>query len=327
MAAMASSPCSSIRYRIHFDGAAQPNPGKGGCGAICEESTDGGNTFEIMWEDNWHLGESCTCNMAEYLGMINALRKLFTYLQLSEDVSQEENISVEVIGDCELVINEMSGANRVQSYELESVFHIAKGLVTKFETYLRADVTFRHVLAEYNARADGLAKVGVERCTSTNGATNIELYRPSLMDLSSVIIPSMDIVEPFYASNDLMAEGCTDKCLMDSDFFKEHFGGVKAFQELSTDVPEVTWFLGKISVAVLGVYPGPLALSVSTGGSTVDIVVSNVYIIHKFSVPLHLHLTEGIIGGRNAAQLERENFPPPYCDHPWFRSNVHLMPY
>jgi ribonuclease HI len=279
-----------------------------------------------MWEDNWHLGESCTCNMAEYLGMINALRKLFTYLQLSEDVSQEDTISVEVVGDSQLVINQMSGTNRVQSYELKKLFHIAKGLVTKFRDYLRADITFRHVLREYNAEADGLAKVGVERCTSTNGATNIELYRPNICALSSAVIPSIGIDQPFYVSNDMMAAGCTDKCLMDSDFFKEHFGGVKAFQELSTDVPEVTWFLGKISVAVLGVYPGPLPMSVSTGGSVENMLLTNVYIIHKFSVPLHLHITVGRMGFGNV-HLEPENFPPPYCDHPWFRSNVHLMPF
>ena len=60
------------RATLRFDGACQPNPGTGGCGWIIFNDNNG----NAILEGQRYMGNDCTNNVAEYFGLVEALKHL-----------------------------------------------------------------------------------------------------------------------------------------------------------------------------------------------------------------------------------------------------------
>lgn len=98
-------------YVVTFDGGADPNPGKG-YGSFHISSPTGRELLERLdFSDN---GQKMTNNQAEYRTLIGALKHLQRLLAERGPVEH-----VRVIGDSQLVINQVTGAWKVRQEDLK----------------------------------------------------------------------------------------------------------------------------------------------------------------------------------------------------------------
>ena len=88
------------------DGGARGNPGPGAFGVIVRK--DG----EILTRQSGFVGENVTNNVAEYEGLINALKLASTYT----------GNEVTCILDSELVVNQLLGRYKVRNPKLMELF-------------------------------------------------------------------------------------------------------------------------------------------------------------------------------------------------------------
>lgn len=129
-------------YLLRFDGASKGNPGKAGAGAVLYL-----NNNEI-WNSSKYIGNNFTCNYAEYYAVI---------IGLEEAVNRNiKNLNVE--GDSQLIINQLTGKFRVKSTNLIDLYTRAKFLSNLFDF-----ITFNHIYRNYNQRADELANLLINK--------------------------------------------------------------------------------------------------------------------------------------------------------------------
>ncbi|MGH7176552.1 MAG: ribonuclease HI family protein [Tepidisphaeraceae bacterium] len=127
---------------LEFDGGSRGNPGPAGYGVVIR-AKDG---TELLTYGNF-IGHA-TNNVAEYHGLINAMRKA---LDLGARI-------VRVVGDSELVIKQMTGEYRVRNEGLRPLYAQASALAAKFDS-----ITFKHVRRESNELADKLYNKAISR--------------------------------------------------------------------------------------------------------------------------------------------------------------------
>ena len=135
---------------LRFDGACQPNPGKGGGGYVI--SNDDENE-KIIIEGYFPVRGKCTNNVAEYFGLykgLNALKK-------SGHTVEQLNIQ----GDSELVINQMTGDYQVKQNRLKKIKMMTKARLYKGNYHKNHN--FRHIERELNSAADELARRAVDK--------------------------------------------------------------------------------------------------------------------------------------------------------------------
>lgn len=125
----------SKHLTINTDGAAVPNPGPAGIGALLRWS-DGTIAAEI----SEYIGDS-TNNKAEFLALIAALEKA---LELGAD-------HVDIRLDSELLVRQIQG--RYRSKLMKELYEQAMSLLDEFESY-----TVKHIPREQNKEADALSK-------------------------------------------------------------------------------------------------------------------------------------------------------------------------
>lgn len=123
-------------YKLFFDGACRGNPGP---------ATFGGVIYDANGEEIDHfktfLGET-TNNVAEYCGLLAGLNR-----------AKALNIThLEVYGDSNLVIQQVSGKWKVKNHRLKTIYKQIK-TVEKFFTSIK----YQHVYRNKNKRADALA--------------------------------------------------------------------------------------------------------------------------------------------------------------------------
>lgn len=119
-----------------FDGAAEPNPGRMGIGAILVNPN--GETFEIS--ENKGTG---TNNQAEYLAVIALL-----------DLAIEHKVpDLLIYGDSQLVINQLNNEWGVKSENLWSLYQTAAKLIKD-----SPNVQLKWIQREANGLADALSK-------------------------------------------------------------------------------------------------------------------------------------------------------------------------
>ena len=123
------------RLIINSDGAAVPNPGPAGIGAVLRDENG-----RIAAEISQFIGES-TNNKAEFLALIAALEKA---LDLGAD-------SVDIRLDSELLVRQIEGKYR--SKLMKELYEQAVSLLGEFKSY-----TVRHIPREQNKEADALSK-------------------------------------------------------------------------------------------------------------------------------------------------------------------------
>ena len=128
----------------NIDGGSRGNPGPAGYGVRIEQSD--GTILELKE----FLG-SCTNNIAEYSGLIAALR------WAAEHAVSE----LRVRSDSELLVKQMRGEYRVKNPGLLPLYEDARALIRKI-----GGVTFEHVRREFNKDADRLANEAMDEGVS-----------------------------------------------------------------------------------------------------------------------------------------------------------------
>lgn len=131
---------AELRATLYFDGASKGNPGPSGAGAVLHV---GGSQRRVSKP----LPFRATNNVAEYVGLIEGLR-----------LAQAAKVThLQVIGDSELVVKQMTGKYRVNQPHLRHLHAEAKALVEGF-----ARVTWRTVPRDDNRDADRQANLAAD---------------------------------------------------------------------------------------------------------------------------------------------------------------------
>ncbi|MBP7769360.1 ribonuclease HI family protein [Candidatus Saccharibacteria bacterium] len=122
---------------INCDGGSRGNPGPSASGFVIQDPKD----MEVVADGGKFLGIT-TNNQAEYRAVLHAL-------EMAKDLGIEE---IEFRLDSLLVVNQMKGIYKVKNKDLWVVYEQIKKLATEFK-----NVTYNHVLREYNKLADAKA--------------------------------------------------------------------------------------------------------------------------------------------------------------------------
>jgi ribonuclease HI len=117
---------------IHTDGGSRGNPGPSAIGVVI--STPDGAHIESYGK---YIGET-TNNQAEYSAVISAIK-----------TAQKYGVQkIQFFLDSELVVKQLNGQYKVKHVDMRTLFNEIQKLITDL------DVTFTHVLREYNQGAD-----------------------------------------------------------------------------------------------------------------------------------------------------------------------------
>ena len=125
----------SKRLIINSDGAAVPNPGLAGIGAVLRNDKS-----VVVAEISKYIGPS-TNNKAEFLALIAGLEKA---LELGAE-------HVDINSDSELIVRQIEGKYR--SKVMKPLFDQVVSLLGEFKSY-----TVQHIPREQNTEADALSK-------------------------------------------------------------------------------------------------------------------------------------------------------------------------
>ena len=124
-------------HSLYFDGCSLKNPGISGSGSVIYYKD------EEIWSKSTFLSECGTNNEAEYLGLLEGLKK----------AKLMEIKKLKVYGDSMLIIKQMKGEYNVNAKNLKPFYLKCKELEKYFEF-----IEYNHVYREYNERADYLSK-------------------------------------------------------------------------------------------------------------------------------------------------------------------------
>lgn len=122
---------------INADGGSRGNPGPSASGFVIQDVAD----LSVLETGGRYLGIT-TNNQAEYRAVLFALER-------AKELGIEE---IEFRLDSLLVVNQMKGIYKVKNKDLAVVYEQIKKLILEFK-----NVTFVHVLREYNKLADAEA--------------------------------------------------------------------------------------------------------------------------------------------------------------------------
>ncbi|ADQ06164.1 ribonuclease H [Caldicellulosiruptor hydrothermalis 108] len=131
-------------YKGYFDGASKGNPGPAGAGIVIVNPA--GN---VILEYSKELGIK-TNNEAEYLALIELLQKALE-LGIKE---------LEILGDSQLVINQVFGSWNINMPHLYALYEQATELLEKFDK-----VKAKWIPREKNQLADSLSNKAITRPT------------------------------------------------------------------------------------------------------------------------------------------------------------------
>lgn len=136
------------KFRLEFDGVSRGNPGHSGAAAYLFETSPEGYK-NCVWFDSEYLGHCKTNNQAEYSAVILGLQEC-----VRRDVP-----NLEICGDSELVIRQLTGEYNVKNKKLKSLNKKAKEQISS----LRAIPILKWIPREENTTADQLANLIVDR--------------------------------------------------------------------------------------------------------------------------------------------------------------------
>jgi len=127
-------------WKVFFDGGAAPNPGTGSC---AYKVTNGEKTYM----EAWRLEGTHTNNQAEWKACLEGIRRVLT-----EDPDAEY---VSVVGDSELVINQLDGFYTVKRDSRKVYYDDAVQLIKSS----KANFAFVYCARELNEEVDALCKI------------------------------------------------------------------------------------------------------------------------------------------------------------------------
>ena len=128
-----------IKYVLYCDGAANPNPGKGGIGCICYKQLPKLEVFRI----SQYVGDHVTNNFAEYMSAIIGLKAA-----LSKGIED-----LDVLMDSQLVIKQCKKEWQIRSPTLIVLNQEVEELKKQF-----VNITFLWIPRSQNSTADILSK-------------------------------------------------------------------------------------------------------------------------------------------------------------------------
>ena len=136
-----------MEIEIYTDGASRGNPGHAGTGIVILDKN--GKVLDQFGE---YIGKA-TNNVAEYKGLISALKKAKKYLPCS----------VSLMLDSELVVRQIKGEYRTKDETLKAYLEFASQLLSEFDRY-----EVKHIPREKNKAADRLANQAIDRAALKN---------------------------------------------------------------------------------------------------------------------------------------------------------------
>lgn len=144
---------SEIQATLHFDGACRGNgtsSADAGCGGVIKSSSSSSSNKGVFYIDlkySHYMGKA-TNNEAEYEGLIKGL----------ELAARHGITDLEVKGDSELIIRQVSGKYKVKSPNLKPLHAKVIDLKKKFKK-----INFTHVFREFNRDADTMANESLNK--------------------------------------------------------------------------------------------------------------------------------------------------------------------
>jgi probable phosphoglycerate mutase len=129
----------------NIDGGSRGNPGPAGYGARIEQAD--GTIVELK-----ESLANCTNNVAEYNGLLAALRW----------AAAHGVTTLRIKSDSELLVKQMRGEYRVKNPGLQPLYEEARALARRI-----GRVTFEHVRRELNRDADRLANEAMDEAAKT----------------------------------------------------------------------------------------------------------------------------------------------------------------
>ncbi|MDC8832966.1 ribonuclease HI family protein [Alteromonas gilva] len=130
-----------MKYKGHFDGACNPNPGAIGLGISIND--DAGQEIDYGYMPKG----TGTNNEAEYLAVLLLLQRAL-HMGIT---------SIECVGDSKLVVNQLNGTYRINQDSLLKLHGKVMHLVNQFDS-----CEFLWVRRQHNTRADELSKMALE---------------------------------------------------------------------------------------------------------------------------------------------------------------------
>jgi len=134
---------------LRFDGGAKPNPGPAGAGAVLYALAGGAE--HKVWEASVFIGERHSNNVAEYHAAIVGLRAARKFLAPGG--------RLKIIGDSDLVVNQVNGKFRVLKEHLKPLHAAAKELLASPAI---AYWELLHQFRKHNEVCDKLANKAIE---------------------------------------------------------------------------------------------------------------------------------------------------------------------
>jgi len=139
-----------MELKIFTDGASRGNPGHSGIGIVILDKS--GNLLEQFGE---YIGHA-TNNIAEYKGLISALKRARKYLPCS----------VSLFLDSELVVKQLKREYRTKDETLKAYFEFVNQLLEEFEKY-----QIQYIPREKNKAADKLANQAIDKAAEKKQLT------------------------------------------------------------------------------------------------------------------------------------------------------------
>ncbi len=130
-----------LKLRVHVDGGARGNPGPAAIGVVVSEPSG-----EVLDELGERIGVA-TNNVAEYKAMLRGLQR-------AAELGARE---VEVIGDSELVAQQLRGVYKVRHPSMKPLYLEAMSALRGFDRW-----EIRSVSRAENARADALVNAALD---------------------------------------------------------------------------------------------------------------------------------------------------------------------
>lgn len=130
-----------MKLTVNVDGGARGNPGPSAIGIVVR-SEDGG----VLLERGEKIGDA-TNNVAEYKALIAGIA-------LAKELGADQ---IELIGDSELVINQILGRYKVKNAGIKPLHAEAKAALANFDSW-----AISHVRREMNADADRLVNEALD---------------------------------------------------------------------------------------------------------------------------------------------------------------------
>lgn len=133
---------TGIVWKLFTDGASRDNPGRSGAGVYLAKDD------QPVFKKGFYLGRK-TNNQAEYLALLVGIFYAKKHM--------EENDTLFIFADSELLIKQMKGEYKVKNPDLKILYDIARDWLESL------NYSVCHVRREFNTVADEMANLGIDQ--------------------------------------------------------------------------------------------------------------------------------------------------------------------